>query len=430
MDRKQFQTSGILAEDICISQDTWRTQINNNVLVVGPSGAGKTRSYVKPNILQANTNMIVSDAKGTLYHETAPVLRANGYEVYKLDFVNMDGNIGYNPLSYIRYDAERQEYYPKDILRVSEIAIQSLSKNDPFWDVAARMYLSSVIAYVLEALPEEEHTLEYVNKVITEFGSKSYDCLMNELEVVNPNSFAVKKYREFSVMTDAERMTASIRGITTANLSSFNFREAVDMYNRQPQVDFSAFGDRKIALFLTVSDTDRSQDKLANLFWTQALQGLVGVADHSPGGRLKRPVRLYLDDFATNVYIPDFDKISSNIRSREIYVSVILQSLAQLEALYGSANASTIIANCDQQLVLGVQDLQTARLFAQKANKPESELLNMPFGECYLFVRGTPAIKARKYDITKHKNYNRSDAAASEPRHEAYSENNNERMFV
>ena len=430
MERKQFRTAGILAEDICISQDTWRTQINNNVLVVGPSGAGKTRSYVKPNILQANTNMIVSDAKGTLYGETAPVLRANGYEVYKLDFANMNGNVGYNPLRYIRYDAERREYDPKDILRVSEIAIQSLSQKEPFWDVSARMYLSSVIAYVLEALPDDEHTFEYVNKVITEFSAKNYDRLMNELEIVNPNSFAVKKYREFIVMSDAEKMSASIRGITTTNLSSFDFREAVDMYNRQPQVDFSAFGDRKIALFLTVSDTDRSQDKLANLFWTQALQGLVGVADHSPGGRLKRPVRLYLDDFATNVYIPDFDKISSNIRSREIYVSVILQSLAQLEALYGSANASTIIANCDQQLVLGVQDLQTARLFAQKANKPESELLNMPFGECYLFVRGTPAIKARKYDITKHKNYNRSDAAASEPRHEAYSENNNERMFV
>ena len=107
MERKQFRTAGILAEDICISQDTWRTQINNNVLVVGPSGAGKTRSYVKPNILQANTNMIVSDAKGTLYGETAPVLRANGYEVYKLDFANMNGNVGYNPLRYIRYDAER-----------------------------------------------------------------------------------------------------------------------------------------------------------------------------------------------------------------------------------------------------------------------------------------------------------------------------------
>ena len=358
MERKQFRTAGILAEDICISQDTWRTQINNNVLVVGPSGAGKTRSYVKPNILQANTNMIVSDAKGTLYGETAPVLRANGYEVYKLDFANMNGNVGYNPLRYIRYDAERREYDPKDILRVSEIAIQSLSQKEPFWDVSARMYLSSVIAYVLEALPDDEHTFEYVNKVITEFSAKNYDRLMNELEIVNPNSFAVKKYREFIVMSDAEKMSASIRGITTTNLSSFDFREAVDMYNRQPQVDFAAFGDRKIALFLTVSDTDRSQDKLANMFWTQALQGLVGIADHSVGGRLKRPVRLYLDDFATNVYIPDFDKITSNIRSREIYVSVILQSVAQLESLYGEARASTIIGNCDQQLVLGVQDLK------------------------------------------------------------------------
>ena len=124
----------------------------------------------------------------------------------------MNGNVGYNPLRYIRYDAERREYDPKDILRVSEIAIQSLSQKEPFWDVSARMYLSSVIAYVLEALPDDEHTFEYVNKVITEFSAKNYDRLMNELEIVNPNSFAVKKYREFIVMSDAEKMSASIRG--------------------------------------------------------------------------------------------------------------------------------------------------------------------------------------------------------------------------
>lgn len=291
------------------------------------------------------------------------------------------------------------------------------------------MYVSSVIAYVLEALPEEEHTLEYVNRVIAETGIRRYDQMMNEHEMLCPNSFAVRRYREFCVMAEADKMTASVLGIATTNLSSFDFREAVDMYRRTPQVDFSAFSDRKIALFLTVSDTDRSQDRLVNLFWTQALQGLIAAADRSVGGRLAVPVRLYLDDFATNVYIPDFDKISSNIRSREIYVSVILQSVAQLEVLCGTARASTIIGNCDQQLVLGVQDIHTAQLFAQRANKPVSALLNMPLGECYLFVRGTPARKVFKYDITTHKNYSRCDAEPSVPCRDVCIENFEERMY-
>ena len=216
--------------------------------------------------------------------------------------------------------------------------------------------------------------------------------MMNEHELLCPNSFAVRRYREFCVMAEADKMTASVLGIAATNLSSFDFREAVDMYSRTPQVDFSAFSDRKIALFLTVSDTDRSQDRLVNLFWTQALQGLIAAADRSIGGRLAVPVRLYLDDFATNVYIPDFDKISSNIRSREIYVSVILQSVAQLEALY-------------------------------------SALLNMPLGECYLFVRGTPARKVVKYDITTHINYSRCDAEPSAPCRDVCTDNFEERMY-
>ena len=226
--RIQYKSSSILAKDTFISNDTWETGINNNVL-------------------------IVSDAKGTLYRETAPLLRANGYEVWHLDFVNMKGNVGYNPLSYIRYDPVRAEYDQKDILRVCEIVIRSMSEKEPFWDVAARMYVSSVIAYVLEALPEEEHTLEYVNRVIAETGIRRYDQMMNEHELLCPNSFAVRRYREFCVMAEADKMTASVLGIAATNLSSFDFREAVDMYSRTPQVDFSAFSDRKIALFLTVS---------------------------------------------------------------------------------------------------------------------------------------------------------------------------------
>jgi type IV secretion system protein VirD4 len=190
-------------------------------------------------------------------------------------------------------------------------------------------------------------------------------------------------------------------------LNGLNFTSAVEMYSKEKRIDFKSLGREKIALFLTISDTDRSMDRLISLFYTQALHELCNSADMDyPNHRLKVPVRFILDDFATNAYIPNFDNITSVIRSREIYVSIILQSITQLKALYGDDRAKTIINNCDNCLYLGGQDVDTAQYMSVKANKSISTILNMDINDAYLFTRGTEPQKVEKYDIKEHERYN------------------------
>ena len=404
-DRKNYSTESILAESVTISNDTWQTHINNNVLVVGPTGSGKTRNYVKPNIMQANTSMIISDAKGSLYQECADYLKSHGYTVYKLDFVNMVSDIGYNPMHYIRMDPRTKRINEQDVMKLSEVIISDGSKTDPFWDMAARFYLQSLLAYVLEELQPEEQTLDAAIRLMIADEGNCFSSLMIQKREIDTNALSVRRYNQFCSMGSADKMIHSILGVAVTNLSCFDFNSVADIYRKPKLLDFSVFGKQKTALFLTVSDTDRSMDKLINLFWTQALQELCLCADRQPMHCLDVPVRLYLDDFATNVYIPNFDKISSNIRSREIYVSIILQSLSQLQALYGESRANTIISNCDQQLILGIQDTQTAEFFAARADRPRSYMMNMPLESCIVILRGQEAKVTKKYDITSHEGY-------------------------
>ncbi len=400
VNRKAYDFDGFLAEGVSVNHDTRKTGINNNVLVIGPTGAGKTRNYVKPNIMQAKSSMIISDAKGSLYDECAGYLRARGFNVYHLDFVNLESDIGYNPMDYIRRDSDG---CPKeqDVAKLSEIVIDNLSRTDPFWDMAARMLLQSGIAYVMENFPENERTLYHVGKLMTEDAGRAFEMLMTQHREVYPDSLSVRRYDAFRTCGAAEKMTGSIIGIMTANLSNFELKALQKIYTMPQKLDFAQFGRQKTALFLNVSDTDRSMDRIANLFWSQALDWLCHSADTQCEDHcLSVPVRLYLDDFATNVYIPDFDKIVSNIRSREIYCSIMLQSLSQLESLYGTAKAETIIGNCDQQLILGVQDYKTASFFSVRADVPASSLMNMPLSQCVVFLRGQRAIYTAKLDVS------------------------------
>ena len=286
-----------------------------------------------------------------------------------------------------------------------------------FWEQAARMYMAAMIGYVLECLPREEHTLEYVAALFSEMPSGNFERLFTELGELNPDSFAYKKYRMFANVKTAEKMHESIRGILAEKLDPLTYDGPVRMYNRPEKVDFPALGREKTAVFLTISDTDRSADRLASLFYTQALQSLCASADRDyPDHRLPVPVRFLLDDFATNVFIPDFEKIISVIRSREIYVSVIIQSIAQLNALYGDARAEVIVDNCDNCLYLGGQDVTTARYISVRANRTADSVLNLPLGEAYLFTRGQPPRKVRKFDITSHERYHELPEAAVEER--------------
>ncbi|MCI9120730.1 MAG: type IV secretory system conjugative DNA transfer family protein [Oscillibacter sp.] len=403
-------TYRILAQGHLRCNNTRRTGLNNNDLIIGPSGAGKTRSYVKPNLLQSEESLIIADTKGSLFQETAAVLRRRGFRVWNLDFTDMASegpeNCGYNPLAYVRYDPVRQTYSEQDILSICATLVPVEDATQPFWEYLARMYMEVLVGYVLECLPPEEHNLEMVTELFGEMPSGNFERLLEELGLENPRSFAYRKFRMISGIKQAEKMHESVRGILSEKLDPFTFEGPFRLFKRPSQLHFPSLGREKTAVFLTISDTDRSADRLAALFYLQALQSLCASAGKDyPNHRLPVPVRLILDDFATNACIPDFDNIISVIRSREISVSVILQSISQLEALYGHQKALTILNNCDNCLYLGGQDVETARYISVKANRTADSILNLPLNEAYLFTRGAPPQKVRKFDLTTHKDY-------------------------
>ena len=396
----------ILAEGQQISNDTWSTGLNNNDCIIGPSGAGKTRGYVLPNILQCNGSMIITDTKGALREQAGAILQRNGYKIHELNLADCRAStIGYNPLRFIRYDQERERYNEQDILRVSACLVPIEIRSDPFWDRAARMLLETLIGYLLDCQYPEEHTLDNVLLLLSELGGGKAGALLDEYITIAPDSFTAIRWRLYKAMAPADKTQACIQGILAEKLSVLMFDGLSALFRRTDQLDFAAMGREKTALFLNVSDTDRSLDPLAALFYAQALQELCREADKNPDHRLTIPVRFYLDDFAANTTIPDFDKIISIIRSREISVSIILQSISQLESLYSHARAMTILNNCDNMLYLGGQDVETAAYISKKSNRPVSAILNMSLADAWLFTRGREPQQVRKYDLTRHPQY-------------------------
>lgn len=239
------------------------------------------------------------------------------------------------------------------------------------------------------------------------FLSGMCDSLFKELEAIDPESFAVTRYRLSRKNKAADKMIASVEGMLAERLTICSFAGARKLFQNPNRIHFPQLGEEKTALFLTISDMDRSIDRLINLLYVQAFQSLCNAADHSPGHRLKVPVRFYLDDFAVNFIIPDFDKITSVIRSRDICVSIVLQNISQLDAVFDRARASTILNNCDHFLYLGGTDVDTAHLVAQRANKPVSSILSMPLDAALLFTRGQVPQMVKKYDLRSHPLYTR-----------------------
>lgn len=397
----------ILAEHQFRNNNTWESGLNNNDVIIGPSGAGKTRYYVKPNLLQCNESIIVADTKGSLYRQVGSVMEKEGYRVITVDFKNLEDSYGYNPFDFIRYIEKDDRYSEQDIMTIATALCPVLTDRDPFWENAAKMYVSCFIAYTLENLPKEEHNLLTIHKLINVFTDNAtiFDNMMTEHKKNCPNSFAVKQYSLFSANTKAEKMHQSILGILAERLSPLVYSEVSRLYTVKKRINFKHLSLEKTVVFLTVSDTDRSMDRLVNLFYTQALQTLCNYADSTYRGRLQIPVRIIFDDFATNTLIPDFDNIISVIRSREIYVSIILQSITQLQGLYGDAKAQTIINNCDNCLYLGGQDVGTAEYIAIKSNRSIQSVLHLPLSEALLFTRGQEGQTVAKYNLEAHPLY-------------------------
>lgn len=395
----------ILADGVTASNDTWATGLANHDLIIGPTGGGKTRGYVLPNLLSTQESCVVADSKGTLRRQAGGILERRGFRVLELDFTDLlRSPWGYNPLRFIRYDDERESWNEQDIITVAAALVPVEDRTQPFWEYAARNLLETLIGYTLECLPVEEHTLASVARLFSEAETGILDELMRELCTIDPDGFVAMRWKGIQTCRRADKMYGSILGILSQKISNFSFSGAQEMFINPNQVDFAAISHTPTAVFVRVSDNDFSLNNLTSLFYTQALQIFMAEADSRPDGRLQIPVRLYLDDFA-NLNIPDIDKTISVIRSREISVSIAIQSITQLEGLYGHAKAVTIIDNCDHLLYLGGQSVETARFIGSKANKPVSAILDMPLDRAWLFERGTLPKEVRKYDLTRHPLY-------------------------
>ena len=402
----QEESRMVLAEQKYRSMDTWKTGINNNVLVVGASGCGKTGSYVVPNLQCASNSMVVADTKGRLYRTMGPELRERGFQTICLDFVNPERSTPYNPLDSIERFRGKAGYRETDVAKLASTMIpEDPSQEDTFWITAARNVIVSLIAYTLEMLPRNEQHLGSVAKLYQKLseevafnhGTRSWEgvSFFVNLEQENPDSLAVKMYHMYAGNFVAEKCWGSIEQFVANALSIFEFKENAKMLCRKGY-DLTKVGREKTVLFVNISDTDRSMDMILNVFYTHLFQALCRYADRRPDSRLPVPVHIILDDFAASVFIPDFDKIVSVIRSREISTSIVLQSLSQLNGMYNKGQASTIINNCDTMLYLGGQDVDSARYFAEKAGRLPEKILSMDCENLWIFSRGKNAELAKK----------------------------------
>ena len=406
----------ILAKDYRVSNDGRKTGLNGNDLVVGAPGAGKTGGYVTPNLLTVDHSMVVADTKGLLNRKYRRYLEKKGFRVVCIDFVNSEKSATYNMLDFVSWydesfvnedgsEGTRSVYRQKDLKKIANALLpdSTYRSDDIFWTSSARSVLVSLMAYVLEATDPASHHMgtvvtffqqmvqevaEYENSSSAEKKEWQGVSFFKNLEAEDPDSFAVRMYKMYSGNFQAEKCWSSIVQFVANALEVFTYREVRPLFYGNSTLDLADLGREKTILFVNISDTDRSMDAIVNVFYTQLLQTLCDEADRHEDGQLEVPVRIILDDFAANVYIPDFDKIISVIRSRRLSVSVILQSLSQLDGMYKDGKARTIISNCDCKVFLGGQESETAKSIADMAGRLPETIMNMESDQVLVFVRG------------------------------------------
>ena len=426
----------ILTQNARIGLDGRKHRRNLNVMVVGGSGAGKTRFYAKPNIMQANTSFVVLDPKGEILRDTGGLLEKQGYDIKVLDLINTEKSHGFNPFVYLRDD--------KDVLRLVSNLIRNTTpkgaqSNDPFWERAETALLEALILYLVnEAPPEEQNfpmVMEMINAAEVKEEDEEYASVLDELferlAMRDPEHLAVKQYHIFKLA--AGKTAKSILISCGARLAPFDIKELRELMETD-EMELDTIGDRKTALFVIISDTDDTFNFVVSILYTQLFNLLCDKADDEYGGRLPVHVRCLLDEFANIGQIPKFEKLIATIRSREISASIILQSQSQLKAIYKD-NADTIVGNCDTTLFLGGKEKTTLKeiseilgketidsfntsetrgrelshgLNYQKLGKQlmtEDEIAVMDGGKCILQLRGVRPFFSDKFDITKHPKY-------------------------
>ncbi|HEL1315923.1 TPA: type IV secretory system conjugative DNA transfer family protein, partial [Streptococcus equi subsp. zooepidemicus] len=409
---------------------------NKNVLVIGGSGSGKTRFYVKPNLMQMHSSYCVTDPKGTIVLECGKMLEDNGYEIKILNTINFKKSMKYNPFAYLRSE--------KDILKLVQTIIANTKgegekSGEDFWVKAEKLYYTALIGYIFYEAPREEKNfatlLDMIDASEVREDDETYmnpiDRLFEALEKREPTHFAVKQYKKYKLA--AGKTAKSILISCGARLAPFDIRELRDLMS-EDELELDTLGDRKTALFVIISDTDDTFNFVVSIMYSQLFNLLCDKADDVYGGRLPVHVRCLLDEFANIGLIPKFEKLIATIRSREISASIILQAQSQLKAIYKD-NADTIVGNCDSTLFLGGKEKTTLKELSETLGKETIDLYNtsetrsnqksfglnyqktgkelmsqdeitvMDGGKCIFQLRGVRPFLSDKFDITKHKNY-------------------------
>ena len=352
-----------------------------------------------PNLLEAEGSYIISDPKGNLHRRYGKYLKEQGYKVKKLDFTNPGQSNHYNFFNYIRNT--------QDIVKVAHMLIyqqKDTGHKDPFWDESSQLLLQACIAYLREGCFTGERHLHNVMKLVDACQAKGdleacntvLDEMMNKHEELHKNSYAVRTYSKIRLSPD--KTLRSILVSLNSRIGIYDTPEITKMTS-DDSVDISSIGKEKTALFVVVSDTDRSMDGLANIFFTQAMNELCRVADtECEDYHLPVPVRFILDDFATNCKIEEFPRMISSIRSRGISTMLMIQAESQLSECYGS-DGKTIIANCDSYVYLGGNDVETAKAVAERCDISVKKVLNMPVGTNWIFRRGENPVNGLNFEL-------------------------------
>ena len=363
---KRPEQNKLFTQNVRMGLDGRKHRRNLNTVVVGGSGAGKSFNLAKPNLMQANTSFTVLDPKGELVRDTGCLLEQKGYEVRVLDLLNMEKSFCYNPFVYLRDDNDVQRLVTNLFKSTTPKGSQS---NDPFWDAAASMLLLALVFYLKYEAPEDEQNFPMVMEMLRaaevreddDCYQSPLDELFERLEMKNPDHIAVKYYKDYH--SGSAKTLKSIQITLAARLEKFNLSSLAAL-TATDELDLPSLGEKKVALFALIPDNDTSFNFLVSILYTQIFQQLFWLADHKYGGSLPVPVHFLMDEFA-NVSLPDdFDKILATMRSRNVSVTIILQNIAQLKALF-EKQWESILGNCDEMLYLGGNETSTHKLISE-----------------------------------------------------------------
>lgn len=443
------RTDVILTQNVSIGLDTHKHRRNLNVLVVGGSGAGKSRFYVRPNIMQMNTSFVVTDPKNELLKSTGQMLKDNGYEIKVLNLVNFAESDCFNPFKYIREE--------KDIIKlinnlISNTTPKTAKQSDPFWERAETALLQALMFYLIYEAPEYEQNFSTIMTMLEYAGTGDeeadtmtpLDILFSNLDEDNPNHIAVKQYKVFKQA--AGNTTKGILVSCAVRLAAFNL-ESIQSITNTDDLDIPSLAMKKTVIYAVISDNDSSFNFLVGLLYTCVFQEMYYLADNTYDGTLPIPLHMCMDEFS-NVALPDeFDKILSTMRSRGIFASIILQNLAQLKGLFKASQHAweNIVGNCDNFLYLGGNEKSTHDYVSKLLGKAtinlkthnrtrgrsgsyttnyqitgrelltpdEVRLLDNEYA--ILFIRGAKPVMDKKYNLLKHPNINETTNGKSKP---------------